>query len=331
LSIGDIDMTAPLARALADATASPHETLLVPLDGSPAAESILPAAIALVKRLPARISLLHVIERNAPSRVHGERHLTDESEAEAYLAGIAERIAAEDVPVAWHVHVVPVGNVPLSIAAHAADHRATLILLSAHGRGDPRTWLTGAVGQGVIRHATPPVLLLRHDPKREAPFNPGEVTVALDTEGQGEAALGPALRLARALHVPLRLLIVVPTVETVPGDQAAAARLLPSGAAAALDVEATTAAEYLTRLANRLNATATGVTVIPEIARGDPAQVMTDVAQARSGILALATHGRSGFDALWSGSIGSRAVARGAGPLLLVHPEPASATKVDRG
>jgi nucleotide-binding universal stress UspA family protein len=58
---------------------------------------------------------------------------------------------------------------------------------------------------------------------------------------------------------------------------------------------------------------------------------MTDVAQARSGVLALATHGRSGFDALWSGSIGSRVVARGAGPLLLVHPEPASATRVNGG
>jgi nucleotide-binding universal stress UspA family protein len=318
-------MTAP------DAASAPPETLLVPLDGSPAAEAIVPAAIDLAKRLPASISLLHVIERNAPSRVHGERHLTNESDAETYLAGIAERIAAAGVPVEWHTHVVPVGNVPLSIAAHAAEHRATLILLSAHGRGDPRSWLTGAVGQGVIRHATPPVLLLRHDPKHEAAFNPGEVIVALDRDRQGEAALGPALRLAQALRVPLRLLMVVPTVETIPGDQAAAARLLPTGAAAALDLEAATAADYLAGLTGRLAAAANGVTIIPDVARGDPAQVMTALAQARSGLLALATHGRAGFDALWSGSIGSRVVARGAGPLLLVHPEPASEARVMGG
>jgi nucleotide-binding universal stress UspA family protein len=37
-------------------------------------------------------------------------------------------------------------------------------------------------------------------------------------------------------------------------------------------------------------------------------------------ILALATHGRAGLDAFWSGSVGSRVVAKAAGPLLLVHP-----------
>ena len=46
-------------------------------------------------------------------------------------------------------------------------------------------------------------------------------------------------------------------------------------------------------------------------------------------ILALATHGRAGLDALWSGSIGSRVIARGSGPFLLVHPEPAGARPLD--
>ena len=222
------------------------DTILVPLDGSPAAEAVLPAAVTLARALPATVKLLHVIERDAPERVHGERHLTGETEAGAYLRGIAARLAAEGIPVTWHVHDAPVGDVPLSIATHAAESGAGLILLGAHGGGDPRSWLTGAVAQGVIRHAAPPVLLLRTDASQgEAGFAPREITVALDFERQGEAGLPAALRLARALDVPLRLLVVVPTVETIPGDQAAAARLMPSGAAAALDVEAAAAADYL--------------------------------------------------------------------------------------
>src|SRR5215207_2422481 len=310
---------------MASQTAPSVDTLLVPLDGSPAAEAILPAATELARRLPAQVELLHVLERNAPDRVHGERHLTSETDAATYLQAIAEQLAAEGVPVSWHVHLVPVGDIPLSIASHAAECGASLILLSAHGAGSPRSWLTGAVAQGVIRHAAPPVLLLRSGTKRSVPFDPQEVVVALDTERQGEVALPPALRLAQALEIPLRLLMVIPTVETIPGDSSAAARLLPAGAAAALDLEATDSEVYLADLASRITATAGDVRLVTDVARGDPAQVIVTRTQARPNILALATHGRAGFGALWSASIGSRVIARGNGPFLLVHPEPAGA------
>jgi nucleotide-binding universal stress UspA family protein len=65
--------------------------------------------------------------------------------------------------------------------------------------------------------------------------------------------------------------------------------------------------------------------VTTEVARGDPAQVIIAHTQTQPSILALATHGRAGFNALWSASVGFRVIARGDGPFLLVHPEPASA------
>jgi nucleotide-binding universal stress UspA family protein len=306
-------------------TARSHDTLLVPLDGSPAAEAVLPAAIVLAKRLGAEVELLHVLERNAPDRVHGEQHLTGEADAASYLQRIAEQFTVEGIPVTLHVHLVPVGDIPLSIASHAVESGASLILLSAHGAGSPRSWLTGAVAQGVIRHAAPPVLLLRSNAKRSVPFAPQEVVVALDTERQGEVALPHAMRLARSLEIPLRLLVVVPTAETIPGDSSAAARLLPGGAAAALDLEATASEDSLAELVRRIATTAGDVRLVTDVARGDPAQVIIARTQARPSILALATHGRVGFDALWSGSIGSRVIARGDGPFLLVHPEPAGA------
>jgi nucleotide-binding universal stress UspA family protein len=306
-------------------TARSHDTLLVPLDGSPAAEAVLPAAIVLAKRLGAEVALLHVLERNAPDRVHGEQHLTGEADAASYLQRIAEQFTVEGIPVTLHVHLVPVGDIPLSIASHAVESGASLILLSAHGAGSPRSWLTGAVAQGVIRHAAPPVLLLRSNAKRSVPFAPQEVVVALDTERQGEVALPHAMRLARSLEIPLRLLVVVPTAETIPGDSSAAARLLPGGAAAALDLEATASEDSLAELVRRIATTAGDVRLVTDVARGDPAQVIIARSQARPSILALATHGRAGFGALWSASIGSRVIARGSGPFLLVHPEPAGA------
>ena len=306
-------------------TAPSHDTLLVPLDGSPAAEAVLPVAVVLARRLPARVALLHVLERNAPHSIHGEQHLTGETDAASYLQRIAEQLAAEGIAVTRHVHLVPVGDIPLSIATHAAESGASFILLSVHGTGSPRSWLTGAVAQGVIRHAAPPVLLLRSSTTRRVPFAPQQVVVALDTDRQAEVALPPAARLARALAIPLRVLLVVPTVETLPGDRVAAARLLPGGATASLNLEAADAEGYLAELVRRIGDPAGELEVTTEVARGDPAQVIIARTQARPGILALATHGRAGFDALWSASVGSRVIARGDGPFLLVHPEPAGA------
>ena len=151
--------------------------LLVPLDGSAAAESVLPAAVTLAQKMPARISLLHTLERNAPAQVHGQPHLTTEPDAERYLQRIAEQLEAQGVSVSQHVHEAPVENVPRNIAAHAAEQGAELILLSTHEVSDPRSWLMGAVAQGVIRYAAPPVLLLRTGRNAPATFAPGEVIV----------------------------------------------------------------------------------------------------------------------------------------------------------
>jgi nucleotide-binding universal stress UspA family protein len=76
--------------------------LLVPLDGSSLAEQALPAAAYLAQLLPARITLLHLIERNPPSEIHHERHLTDAAEASAYLQDIQQRAFSPEVPVECH-------------------------------------------------------------------------------------------------------------------------------------------------------------------------------------------------------------------------------------
>jgi len=301
----------------------PLRHLLVPLDGSALAEAALPAAAALGQRLGARLTLLHVLERGAPERVHGDRHLRQQGEAEAYLAEVGARLGG---PAAAHVHPNPEGDVAASIADHAAELGVDLILLCAHGSGGARGWLTGAMAQQVIRRAAPPVLLLRPPTaanEGDPPFAPAAVLIALDGTPEGEAALPAALALAGAFAVPLRLLVAVATLGTLAGDRIAAATLVPGATAAALDLEAESAAAYLAALADRCRDA--GFAVAAEVRRGDPARSVADAAGART-VVALATHGRAGFDALWAGSVGSRVVGRVAGrvaaPLLLVHPEP---------
>ena len=61
------------------------KNLLVPLDGSSLAESALTVARFLALNLGASVTLLHIIERDAPAAVHSERHLTNSEEALVYL------------------------------------------------------------------------------------------------------------------------------------------------------------------------------------------------------------------------------------------------------
>jgi nucleotide-binding universal stress UspA family protein len=307
--------------------------LLVPLDGSRLAEAALPAATALAEHLGARVTLLHVMERHAPATVHGERHLTRAGEADAYLNGVASRFADAGVPVEGHVHPNEEGDVAASVAEHAAEFGADLVVLCTHGRGGPREWLFGSLAQQVVRRAIAPVLLVRPGPDGNAPpFAPRAVLVALDGTAEGELALSAALALARALGATVRLVVVVATLATVAGDRAATARLSPAATTAALDLEQEAAQGYLERLRGSLihqgqsltdqgpaQPQAAGVPIEVQVGRGDAVQVVTELATRATGdLLAVATHGHAGFDALWSGSVGSKVVARFGGPLLLV-------------
>src|SRR5262249_31408619 len=83
-------------------------TLLVPLDGSRLAEAVLPAVEALATHGCGRAILLHILERNPPATVHGERHLHTLGEAMAYLDQVAGRLRVAGIDVATHVHDAPV-------------------------------------------------------------------------------------------------------------------------------------------------------------------------------------------------------------------------------
>ena len=55
--------------------------ILVPLDGSMLAQAALPAAAYLSGKFNASVTLVHIIEKNAPREIHGQPHLRDAAEA----------------------------------------------------------------------------------------------------------------------------------------------------------------------------------------------------------------------------------------------------------
>lgn len=299
--------------------------LFVPLDGSPLAESALPAAVELAKRLGARITLFHALERSAPTTIHGERHLTEEREAERYLDEVSSWVARSGIQVETRIET-PSGDVAAAIAAGAGSAGADLVVLCRHGAGGVRAMLYGRVAQQVLQRGHVPVLLLQPTPAgREQPFHCRRVMVPFDGSATAEVALPAASALSTAFGAGMVFVLVVPTLETMAGERAASARLMPTAAATVLEAEAAAAREYLTSLAVR-----TGGGARPEVSveRGEPVRVLLEAAASRGiDLIVMATHGRSGVSAVWAGSVAARLLGHTTTPVLLVripeHPSPA--------
>ena len=206
------------------------QRILVALDGSRLAEAVLPAACSLAQRLPARLLLLHVIEREPPQSVHGEPHLTMEDEAQLYLDAHAERLRSQHVEVAVHVHKRQVADVAAAIDRHAHEFDAGLIAMCAHGRTNLRHRLMGSIAERILRGGSIPILLrtARHPDSGE--FRLRHLLVPIDFGHDVDAALA-ATRLLAAPYQATVTLLSVPEPGS-PSHQATAAIRISASARA---------------------------------------------------------------------------------------------------
>jgi len=291
--------------------------LLVPLDGSSLAEMALPAATYLARRLSAHVTLLHLIERHPPDEVHHhDRHLTNAAAATAYLDEIRQRAFA-DVAVECHVHTSEIDDVARSIVEHVNELAPDLIVMCTHGQGGLRRRLFGSKAQQVIALSKTPILLIPPAPDTRAEFHCARILVPLDGEAEHEQGLRAAIDLAQVCQAELHLVYVIPTVDRLKGDDLATGRFLPHTMAAVLDMQQEEAVEYLG--CHIVNLREVGLTVSAEVGRGDVVNVIVAAAKnQQADLIAMGTHGKSGIDAIWSGSLTPIMSDRSPVPLLLV-------------
>lgn len=291
--------------------------ILVPLDGSKLAEASLPAAVSLAKTLKAPVTLLHVIEQDAPQAVHRDRHLTNPKQAEAYLARITKRFFPAGTKVDLHVHTAAVADVARSIVDHSADEfQPDLIILCSHGNSGMHDLLFGNIAQQVAAASGTPVLLIKPSDEPST-FKLDHILVPLDNESVHDAVLPLAVDLAKAYKGELNLVCVIPTLGTLSGEQAAASTLMPTTATAYLNMTEENAQEHLTGHLNAFQKE--DIPATAEIARGDPAPVITKIAEEiKADLILFGTHGRAGLDAFWNRSVAAGVARRTSIPILLI-------------
>jgi nucleotide-binding universal stress UspA family protein len=142
--------------------------VLVPLDGSPLAEGILPPVELLYRVFRTRVTLLRVVPplqlepaADGPPVLSQSRAAIERAVASArdYLELVAStwRLAGVPVETAVEVHAIPA----VAILDHAATHGIDTIAMATHGRGGWSRVALGSVADKVMRGTLMPVLLFR--------------------------------------------------------------------------------------------------------------------------------------------------------------------------
>ena len=292
--------------------------IVVPLDGSSLAESALPAAVCLASTLGAKVTLIHIIERDAPASVHGERHLTDTSQAEAYLADVARVSFPAEAAVEHHVHTAATRDVAEAIVSHQDELFPDLIVMCTHGRHGLRQMIVGSIAEKVISSGRTPVLLIHPEPEAIGRiFACHALLVPLDGDAVHEEGLDIAIGLAAVMKAKLHVLSVVPTRGTLHGRQATTERFMPGTTRAALDMAEEHLKDYVKTQLARIETR--GVSASGDVRLGDAGDVIVETAErVDASIIVIGTHGTRGSQAFWSHSVGAEVQVKTVRPLLLV-------------
>jgi nucleotide-binding universal stress UspA family protein len=299
------------------------EKILVPLDGSPLAQAILPYVAMVAKGLHSRVILFHVAETALDHEAPEQKTYAHETVerirpmAENYLAGVAEEFRRDGIDVETKVAG---GRAVPQIVEYAEQEDVGLIAMSTHGRSGLTRWVVGSVADKILRGCERPVLLVRprdEGASGEAEGRLSKIIVPLDGSKDAEAALPFAEELSKALGLEIILIQVIgieTAVHFVP--MAPDNWPVPSDILRRLDV---VASGYLTGLAKQLKDR--GLTVQWDVLRGATGPRIVEFAkETPTSLVVMTTHGRSGFRRWVMGSVTDAVVRHTGEPVLVVGP-----------
>ena len=144
-----------------------YRKILVPLDGSPRAEAILPHVEEMAQLYKAEVILLQVIAPDTMSAAayHRPPHIEldnlfqqHENEAREYLTQRQADLHRKNIP---NCSFLEYGRVVATIIDVAEREEVDLIAIASHGRSGLSRALYGSVAAGVLNQVNMPLLLIR--------------------------------------------------------------------------------------------------------------------------------------------------------------------------
>jgi nucleotide-binding universal stress UspA family protein len=290
--------------------------MLVTLDGSKAAEIVLPYAEEIAASQGSEIVLVSV-SHMAPGDTGNE------SLYESYLRQTGDRLRdavkgrRPDSEVKVSAEVLA-GEPADEVMRHAEKVKADLIVMASRGSSGPGPWLLGSIAAKVLRATTTPLLLVRSE-RAYLPIEQGNlikrILVPLDGSTVGAAAIPYTEALALALDAEIVLLHSM--------QPAALAFAFPETGTPMQIVgnesSKTAAAAYLDGIKRELSRK--GLKVSAAVVMGSAPDQIIDYANANTiDLIAMSSHGRTGFGRWVFGSVTDKILHAGDTPVLVVRP-----------
>jgi len=300
------------------------EHILVPLDGSPLAECVVPHAVAMAQTFDARITLLHVLEEHHDHvRESSSVNLMDwrlwKAEGEAYLDEMAARM--HEVGLRTE-QVLLEGQAAERIVEFTHEQDVDLIILSSHGWSGLSPWNVGSVVQKIILQTHTSAMIVR------AYELPSEdltglryrgLLVPLDGSSRAEVVLAPLSTLALFHGARVFLAHVVSTPDMLTREPLSEEDVELVALIVERNREA--AAQYLAQLKSRLDVNAETRLFVSD---STEATLHECVDQEGVDLVVISAHGHSGEARRPYGSMTMSFVVNGTSPLLIVQDLPSN-------
>jgi nucleotide-binding universal stress UspA family protein len=138
-----------------------YDSILVPTDGSPAAERAVDHAVELASTFDATVHALYVVDVALYSSLEaGIDSVVEalEDEGDAAVEAVRSRCDAAGIDAET---AVVVGTVHRSIRDYVAEHDIDLVVMGTHGRQGIERFLLGSVTERTVRLSDVPVLTVR--------------------------------------------------------------------------------------------------------------------------------------------------------------------------
>jgi nucleotide-binding universal stress UspA family protein len=296
-----------------------YSKLLIPLDGSKTAATVLPFAPILAATLKLPIELLEVVDIAAATAhivADKARYLdTIIAEGESVSREHLEEVAATFA--GFHVSCKVERGRPADVIIERAEaEKGTLIAMATHGRSGINRWMMGSVAEKVLRGTTAPLFLVRAgEAAAEMPASIKSIVVPLDGSELAESVLPTVCEVARKLDLEI---VLCRAYELAATAYYGSEDYLPNYDEMLRDMKEDVEG-YLKKKAEALKAA--GLAKVSWVAlKGAGAEEIVRYANRyHDALVAMCTHGRSGVTRWALGSVTEKVVRHAEAPVLVVH------------
>ncbi|MEO8458457.1 MAG: universal stress protein [Chloroflexota bacterium] len=277
--------------------------ILVPLDGSPTAEAILPFVQEIASHTSGELIVMTAVHTVVvwDTTVTVQSMDTEEAAATDYLKQMMAKL-----PGKQHCRIVR-GEAAEAILEAAEAEGADLIAISTHGRSGIARWLFGSTAGKVLESAKCPVLVL-HPRSGEDKGAPGpvvkKIVLPLDGSDLATSVLPVVEEFAKTMGASIVLYHSVTPMAALPGFETQA-----PAAVAILPEMQDQAKQYLAKIVAEIKSRgveASGVVSVDEPVHG----VIAAADEMKADLIAIATHGRGGLGRAVLGSVADGVIRR---------------------